>query len=298
MVNNKLQIGITGVSGLIGFYFAKKLLSEGHKVIGIDIIVTREVLILKEKYKNSFEILNAEFNNKKCMVKLENVDVLYHFAGKSDPSQFLSIKDSIDEINKFKKFIEIINLLKIKKIIFASTEWVYDLDIELKNLELNDDDNSAKLYAKTKYLCEIELLKLNKSTINHIARLGIILSMKRKKYGIIEEIIDKFINNSTNIEITSPKIGRRYLSLEELYSKLILLSNKEQLEKPICVTGKDLILSGEVIELLNKINNFSISYIKPEYENIRDIKPDNMFDELSNLDSTERKILNLILTKE
>ena len=65
---------ITGVAGFIGMHFAKKMLDEGNKVIGVDNLNNyydsklkkNRILILK-KYKN-FKFIKSDLKIKKLIV--------------------------------------------------------------------------------------------------------------------------------------------------------------------------------------------------------------------------------------
>ena len=75
---------VTGAMGFIGSHWCKKLLSQGHIVIGLDI----KKNIIKHKnfkyYKNSV----FEFNILEKIIKKS--DVVCHFAGIAEPMLYLT----------------------------------------------------------------------------------------------------------------------------------------------------------------------------------------------------------------
>ena len=88
-----MKILITGVSGFIGFHLAKTLLkNKKNKVIGIDNYDDYYSVKLKKlrtsflKKNNNFKFLKLDITEYKKLydtLKLEKIDIVYHFAAQA-----------------------------------------------------------------------------------------------------------------------------------------------------------------------------------------------------------------------
>ena len=153
---NKMSILITGSSSFIGKKLITRLKQKKIRFIGID---SKKVNI-----KNCFKINICDKNlNKKIK---HNIKSIIHLAAISNSKDCAS-----DLITCYKNnvlgTINILNFAKkrgIKKIIFASSEWVYGNKINLKSFNKNlNINNIIDDYSLSKILCE-KIISCNKTT--------------------------------------------------------------------------------------------------------------------------------------
>jgi UDP-glucuronate 4-epimerase len=156
-----MKILVTGVAGFIGFHLTKKLLDNGHTVLGIDnlnryyeVRLKKDRLNVLKTYKKKFlffkgDIASQEFLNKFQKKKFSIVVNLAAQAG---------VRYSIKNPYEYAKsnlvgFVNVIELAKIKKIkhfIYASSSSVYGYSKKKYYEEDDPVDHPMQLYAATK----------------------------------------------------------------------------------------------------------------------------------------------------
>lgn len=154
-----MKILITGSSGYIGSCLYETIKNK-YEVYNIDKQISDKKNFLRSDLNNSKKILHYLKNKK--------IDLVIHLAGQS----------TIDSINKKKNYIQnntlatknlvrLLNILKINKIIFASTAAVYKNSNKL--LSEKSKVEPKNIYASTKIQCENiikkEFSKKNKSYV-------------------------------------------------------------------------------------------------------------------------------------
>jgi len=115
-----MKILVTGGSGFIGSNLVDALLEQNHEVINYDISVS--------PYKSKATSIKDDVLNGAALVAAtKGVDVIYHLAAQANvdfmfKSPFFSIQNNIlGTIN----VLEAARANSCKRVIFASTDWVY-----------------------------------------------------------------------------------------------------------------------------------------------------------------------------
>lgn len=160
----KGTILITGVAGFIGSHLAKRLLSDGYNVIGIDnfdpfydkkIKVANIENLIPDK---QFEFYEIDIRNKEALGKIKSkIDMVIHLAAKAGVLPSINNPEEYIEVNILGTFniLEMMRLKNIKKMIFASSSSIYGNN---KNIPFKESDNVDKPispYAFTKKTCEL-----------------------------------------------------------------------------------------------------------------------------------------------
>jgi UDP-glucuronate 4-epimerase len=156
-----MKILVTGAAGFIGFHLTKKLLDNGHTVLGIDnlnryyeIKLKKDRLNFLKKYKKKFlffkgDIARQEFLNK---FQKKEFSIIINLAAQA------GVRYSIKNPYEYAKsnlvgFVNVIELAKIKKIkhfIYASSSSVYGYSKKKYYKEDDPVDHPMQLYAATK----------------------------------------------------------------------------------------------------------------------------------------------------
>ena len=160
----KKNILITGVAGFIGFNLAKKILSEGHSVFGLDNfdkyysinLKLRRTNYLKKFKKFKFFRLDIENNEEFKKLNLKNVDHVFHFAAQAgvrysaiNPKKYIKT-NILGTIN----LLKYVTKIKPKSTFISSSSSVYG---DAKKFPLNEKQllNPKNIYATSKILNEI-----------------------------------------------------------------------------------------------------------------------------------------------
>ena len=251
-----MSILITGSSSFIGKHLIDKFKQKNIKFIGID---TKNI-----NSKNCYKINICDKNlHKKIKQKIKIIIHLAAIANSKDCEK--------DLINCYKNnilgTINILNFAKkkgIKKIIFASSEWVYGNIVNLKssnqNLKLN---NVTDHYSLSKILCEKIINKVNYLT-SIILRFGIIYG-ERKFGSALESITNLYFSNSV-VKVVSKKSARSFIHIDDIVDA-IMKSLKINENTTLDIQGPELVSIKKIIDILIK------KY--PKKTKIQELSPNN-----------------------
>ena len=191
-----MNIAIIGGSGFIGRHTALELIKHGHTVTIVDI--ERPNGLSRKDIEYTYYYCNALDLNQLKSALDRNIDAVYMFAAVSDSRENLTdIQHAVNtNIMCLTNTLSVMNELKIPRIIFSSTVWVYSICnkkyvTEDSKLEITNSDH---IYTTCKVTCEaiIKNFCAVKSVDYTILRYGI-------AYGPgchPDTILSKFITNA------------------------------------------------------------------------------------------------------
>jgi len=157
---------VTGVAGFIGMHSAKKLLDDGHEIIGIDNLNDYYDVTLKENrlkalesYKN-FRFLKLDIKDQKDVLSLFTKELpqrVLHLAAQA------GVRYSIENpyvyidsnIQGFINILEGCRAIKTEHLVFASSSSVYGGNEKVPFSEHDNVDHPVSLYAATKKANEL-----------------------------------------------------------------------------------------------------------------------------------------------
>ena len=157
---------MTGVAGFIGMHSAKKLLDDGHEIIGIDnlndyydVTLKEDRLKTLEDYKN-FKFLKLDIKDQKDVLDLfkkESPQRVLHLAAQA------GVRYSIENpyvyidsnIQGFINILEGCRAIKTEHLVFASSSSVYGGNEKVPFSEHDNVDHPVSLYAATKKANEL-----------------------------------------------------------------------------------------------------------------------------------------------
>lgn len=169
-----MKILITGAAGFIGFHLSKRLLEDGHNVVGIDNLnnyydpkLKKARLKILSKYPN-FTFYKINIANRKKMQQFfsnniepltSNVEQFYviHLAAQAGVRYSLvnpyAYIDS--NITGFLNILEVCRVIMPTHLIFASSSSVYGLNTKMPFSVHDNVDHPVSLYAATKKANEL-----------------------------------------------------------------------------------------------------------------------------------------------
>ena len=172
------KVLVTGAAGFIGYHLAKRLLSEGHQVVGLDNmnpyydVALKEARLedlKKERKFNFFEIDLADRHQLEGLFVQQKFDVVVNLAAQAGVRYSLENPYAYVDSN----LVGFINLLEccrhnaIKHLVFASSSSVYGANTRMPFSVHHNVDHPVSLYAATKKANE-----LMAHTYSHLFRLA------------------------------------------------------------------------------------------------------------------------------
>ena len=140
---------VTGLAGFIGSNIAQRLIKDGHRVVGIDNMLTG----LKENIPSEAKFLKLDISKAKQLKVLDKFkfDAVLHLAAQTsaeisfgDPTKDLLI-NALGTLN----LLEYCKDNKVKRFIYASSTSVYG-DVDEKPVSINRPANPKSYYGITK----------------------------------------------------------------------------------------------------------------------------------------------------
>jgi len=160
------KVLVTGAAGFIGYHLAKRLLSEGHQVVGLDNmnpyydVALKEARLedlKKERKFNFFEIDLADRHQLEGLFVQQKFDVVVNLAAQAGVRYSLENPYAYVDSN----LVGFINLLEccrhnaIKHLVFASSSSVYGANTRMPFSVHHNVDHPVSLYAATKKANEL-----------------------------------------------------------------------------------------------------------------------------------------------
>ncbi|MHB1375898.1 MAG: hopanoid-associated sugar epimerase [Candidatus Humimicrobiaceae bacterium] len=269
-----MKILITGATGFIGSNITKKLVKAGYET-NILIRKNSDLLNIKDLPVNIFYGDLTDFSSLKNSLK--NCSALIHCAAfysfwSRDPALFYNIN-----VEGTKNILKAAFEAGVEKVVYTSSESTLNISKippeDSKALELNDLNNVAGDYKKSKILAEIEVLKMIEkgfpiTIINPTTPIGP-GDIKPTPTG---RIVLDFINNKMPVYVNT---GLNIIDVQDLADAHISAMQKDKNGKRYIVGNKNLTLK-EIFEILEKITGI----LAPKREiPLRLIKPFAYMDE-------------------
>lgn len=156
-----MSILITGAAGFIGMHLSKKLLEQGHTIIGLDnlndyydVQLKKDRLDILSQYDN-FSFYQADLANREAVDHCFNtneIDVVINLAAQAGVRYSLENPQAYVDTNLvgFVNILEASRHHKIKHLIYASSSSVYGANVKMPFSTDDPVNHPVSLYAATK----------------------------------------------------------------------------------------------------------------------------------------------------
>ena len=267
-----MNIALVGGSGFIGRHTARELIKHGHKIFIFDLVVSKDFFTEDELKSITFMRCNAldckelygcfNWNSK-------SYDAVYMFAAISDSKEnHNDIQHAVNtNIMCLTNTLKVCEDLKIPRIIFSSTVWVYSVVKDRDYVSENQDlpiTNSDHIYTTCKLACE-SIVKTYCSVRD--------IDYTILRYGIAygpgchpDTILSKFISNAlNNIPLTITGSGDTYRNFlyvsDHARGNVLALSDKAKNEV-INLEGPEEVTLLEVANRVKQLHNKDIKVLR------------------------------------
>ena len=156
-----MRILVTGTAGFIGFHLAKRLLADGHEVVGIDALTDYYDVGLKRDRR---DLLLAHPAYRDHLFRLEDADAVFAAAEAAAPDAVIhlaaqaGVRYSLNEPRAYLNsnvvgtfnVMEAARRLSVGHLLLASSSSVYGADEATPFLESSQADRPLTFYAATK----------------------------------------------------------------------------------------------------------------------------------------------------
>ncbi|MBN9018991.1 MAG: NAD-dependent epimerase/dehydratase family protein [Rhizobiales bacterium] len=157
---------ITGTAGFIGFHLARRLLDEGHFVVGFDAMTPYYDVALKVRrhailaQSNGFRPVIARLEDRAALdaaAALAEPDVIVHLAAQAGVRYSLENPQAYVDSNLVGSFnvLELARAIQPQHLLVASTSSVYGANAKIPFAELDRADEPLTLYAASKKAMEL-----------------------------------------------------------------------------------------------------------------------------------------------
>ena len=239
-----MKILITGSSGFIGFHLSKKILDNGHKVLGFDsmnnyydVSLKKARLNILKKYKNFFFIKNRLENRKvlkDTFIKYKP-DVVIHLAAQAGVRYSIENPRAYLDSNIIGTYnvIESSKQINVKHLIIASSSSVYGANKKIPFKEIDKTETQLSIYAATKKSTESmahSYANIWKTPITMLRFFTVYGPWGRPDMALFK--FTKGILNRKKIDIYNK--GKMYRDLkysDDIVNEIYLLINKAPIEK-------------------------------------------------------------------
>lgn len=161
-----MRILVTGSAGFIGFHTAKRLLDDGHVVIGLDDLneyydlrlkIKRNSLLKKYKAYRFYRIDIAEKDRVEKIFKKEKIELVIHLAAQAGVRYSMENPWVYDRSNNLGtlSIFEAARLTGVRRVLYASSSSVYGTNTKMPFSEKDRTDTPISLYAATKKANEL-----------------------------------------------------------------------------------------------------------------------------------------------
>lgn len=233
-----MRVLITGVAGFIGFHMAKRMLLEGHTVVGIDNLNDYYDINLKnartaQLNHEKFTFYKENIENQQLINELfvkHNFEIVIHLAAQAGVRYSISNPDAYISSNLigFFNILENCRQHKIKHFLYASSSSVYGRsEIQPLSTDLRTDQ-PLSLYAATKK--SNELMAYSYSHLYDLPSTGLRFFSVYGPWGRPDMALFKFTESIINDEVidvyNSGKMLRDFTYIDDIVESIVRLVDK------------------------------------------------------------------------
>ncbi|MDX0569197.1 NAD-dependent epimerase/dehydratase family protein [Sinorhizobium medicae] len=229
---------ITGTAGFIGFHVAKRLIDEGHFVVGFDGMTPYYDVTLKERRhailqrSNGFKTVRAMLEDRAALdraAELAEPEVIIHLAAQAGVRYSLENPKAYVDSNLVGSWnmLELAKAIAPKHLMLASTSSIYGANEKIPFAEADRADEPMTLYAATKK--SMELMAHSYAHLYEVPTTAFRFFTVYGPWGRPDMALFKFvdaIHNGRPIDIYGEgRMSRDFTYIDDLVESIVRLSH-------------------------------------------------------------------------
>lgn len=229
---------ITGTAGFIGFHVAKRLIDEGHFVVGFDGMTPYYDVTLKERRhailqrSNGFKAVTAMLEDRAALdraAELAEPEVIIHLAAQAGVRYSLENPKAYVDANLVGSWnmLELAKAIAPKHLMLASTSSIYGANEKIPFAEADRADEPMTLYAATKK--SMELMAHSYAHLYKVPTTAFRFFTVYGPWGRPDMALFKFvdaIDNGRPIDIYGEgRMSRDFTYIDDLVESIVRLSH-------------------------------------------------------------------------
>ncbi len=229
---------ITGTAGFIGFHVAKRLIDEGHFVVGFDGMTPYYDVTLKERRhailqrSNGFKAVTAMLEDRAALdraAELAEPEVIIHLAAQAGVRYSLENPKAYVDANLVGSWnmLELAKAIAPKHLMLASTSSIYGANDKIPFAEADRADEPMTLYAATKK--SMELMAHSYAHLYKVPTTAFRFFTVYGPWGRPDMALFKFvdaIHNGRPIDIYGEgRMSRDFTYIDDLVESIVRLSH-------------------------------------------------------------------------
>ncbi len=229
---------VTGAAGFIGFHVARRLLNDGHEVVGLDSVNHYYDVRLKEARlalllgHRNFEFVRAALADPEAMNQLFDrceFDRVLHFAAQAGVRYSLERPDAYIASNVlgFLQVLEECRYRKVPHLVYASSSSVYGASTQMPFSVLHGADHPLSMYGVTKRTNE--LMAHSYSYLFGLPTTGLRLFTVYGPWGRPDMVLFKFtkaIMDGRSIDVfNNGKMKRDFTYVDDVVESVVRIAN-------------------------------------------------------------------------
>lgn len=251
-----MKILITGGSGFIGSHLTDVLIKHGHDVLIYD--------LEKPRYGQQCKFVKADVNNLSLLTETSaGYDFVYHLAAEANVNYFFSkpILSNHNTSTSTLNVLECARINNIKRVLLASTEWIYGSvgggETELITEDTPYAQSPDHIYTSSKIAAELFCKNYKRLYgVNYtIMRYGIPFGERARAETVTPIFINKILYNE---EITIHGDGsqtRQFIYVKDLAEGNCACLKEEAANEIFNINGAEKISVIEIVRTLEEIIN-------------------------------------------
>lgn len=262
------KVMVTGGSGFIGSHVVDKLIDLGIKVRIYDLVYPDFLSAYPSERKNMVEYYQGSLTEiDRLRMASTGIDAIYHLAAVANVNDVAADPTYANKINIDGTFnvLEIARINKIKRVIFASTVWVYQNTPETNGLLTEEASLSHPdhFYTATKITSEMQCVSYTKmyNLPVTILRFGIPYGTRARGAVVTAIFTNKALKGETiSIEGDGSQY-RKFVNVEDLADGCVLALNEIAENKIYNLEGDEKVTIKQIADTVNElVGNVKIEY--------------------------------------